>query len=253
MVEWKKLLFAAGGAAATAAIVYYLLKEESEKAKLLPLDGKEKSKDSKAPARRRIEDVTKDEVLQILKEISQSQDEMKGYMKGLTDELLLAELDFDEVYRRVRDVQPDDPLEKYNFTMPEFDQLLDTHQNDSAVRNWISKIMGAPSPDSVPSKKAKEISVKQVLECHWLMYSELESLAALIEGRCKSRNYDNKTVTIAAQAVVGSKVQQKYGITSDEIESAVLQHHAILATDQDFGQVNDKIKTTMGRLINAGS
>lgn len=251
MPEWQKLLVAAGGAAATAAVVYYLLKEDSDKSRALPVD--EKSKAPAAAGKRKVEDVPYEEVLQILKEIAQSQDQMKGHMKRLIKELFKEPMDFDKVYTRVMQVIPADPLDKYQLSMGEFDRLLDTHQNDPKVREWIAKIMGSPSPDSVASDNAKAISVKQVMEVHQLMLQELDALAKKISEKPNLSQYDSKTVTIAAQAIVGYKVEDKFGITSEDIESAVLLHHTVLATDQEFANLNVNIQGTMGKLMQATS
>ena len=44
---------------------------------------------------------------------------------------------------------------------------------------------------------------------------------------------DIKTVTIAAQAIVGAKIEKKFDLTSEDIESAVMMLHTMLAADQD--------------------
>lgn len=228
-------------------MLYYLLKEESAvKALLNELgdeDGKRKLK------KHSVDDITKEQVEQILQEIIQSQQQMKGYMKELISELLSKSLTFEQTYQRVKDVQPSDPLDKYGLSMTDFDQMLDKHQNDPKVRDAIAKIMGAPNPSNASNEKVQGITVKQIIEVHSFMLKELEDLVAYFQTLPNKESFDMKTVTIAAQGMVESKVQQSFSISSDEIESAVLMHHAMLATDQEFADVNVKIQLAMQKLM----
>lgn len=247
-MDWKKILLAAGGAAGAATVLCYLLKEESS-AKQTVVEPTSRSLSAEAGAKSKVEEITKDQVQQILQEIIKSQDLMKGYMKDLTRELLSKKLDFEQTYKRVREVQPADPLEKYGLSMMDFDQLLDKHQGDPAVREAIAKIMGAPHPSSVASDKVQAITVQKIIEVHTFMLKELENLVEEFTGKPNKDSYDLKTVTIAAQAIVGSRVEEKFKITSEDIESAVLMNHSMLATDQEFANINIKIQQTMGKLM----
>merc|ERR1719265_3054558 len=122
--------------------------------------------------------------------------------------------------------------------MMDFDSLLETHQSDPAVRTSITKIMGAPNPSNATSEKVKAITVKKVIDVHNFMLDELQKLEKYMESVPNKASWDTKTVTISAQAFVGSKVQQKFAISSEEIEQAVLLHHAGLSNDQAFLQIN---------------
>jgi hypothetical protein len=246
-MDWKKLLLAAGGAAGVCAVLYYLLKEESAVKSLLndlvDEDGKRELK------KHSVDEITKEQVEKILQEIIKSQEQMKGYMKELTVELLSKSLTFEQTYQRVKDVQPSDPLDKYGLSMTDFDQLLDKHQSDQKVRDAIAKIMGAPSPSSISSEKVQAITVKQIIEVHTFMLQELDKLVGHFQTLPNKESFDMKTVTIAAQAIVGSKIEQSFGITSEDIESAVLMYHTMLATDQEFAAINVKIQHAMGKLM----
>mmetsp|Transcript_75312 Transcript_75312/g.197400 ORF Transcript_75312/g.197400 Transcript_75312/m.197400 type:complete len:247 (-) Transcript_75312:312-1052(-) len=242
-MDAKKLLIAAAGTVAAGAVLYYLLKDDE---KAVTGDGVEKKK-----KKQDVDEITKEQVQQILQEIIKSQDQMKGYMKELTKELLTKSLKFDETYKRVREVQPSDPLEKYGLSMMDFDTLLDKHQGDPAVRESIAKIMGAPNPSTCTSDKVQGISVKKIIDVHNFMQEELDRLVTDFHAMPNRDSYDMKTVTIAAQAIVGSKIEDKFGITSEDIESAVLMHHAMLATNQEFASINIKIQHTMGKLMGA--
>mmetsp|Transcript_121303 Transcript_121303/g.220641 ORF Transcript_121303/g.220641 Transcript_121303/m.220641 type:complete len:255 (+) Transcript_121303:123-887(+) len=244
--DWTKILLAAGGAAGVAAALCYLLKEEPEG----PVSRAQSAGESTAAvSKSKVEDITREQVHQILQEIIKSQELMKTYMKDLTRELLSKKLDFEQTYKRVKEVQPADPLEQYGLSMMDFDQLLNNHQADPAVREAIAKIMGAPSPSNVASEKVQAITVQKIIEVHTFMLKELEKLVDEFSSKPNKDSYDLKTVTIAAQAIVGSKVEEEFKITSEDIESAVLMYHTMLATDQDFANINIKIQQTMGKLM----
>jgi hypothetical protein len=241
---WKKILIAGIGAAGAAAILYYLMKEEPKKKSQA-----QESKDAPAAGKSKVEELSKENVQQILKEIIESQEQMKKYMKDLTKELRTKNMSFDETYDRVRKVQPSDPLEKHQLTMMEFDQLLDKYQSDPMVREAIAKIMGTPNASTQASEKVQGITVKMIIEVHNFMLKELEDLVEKYQGMQKNRELDSKTVTIVAQAIIGAKMETKFDITSEDIESAVLMYHTMLATDQEFANINLKIQHTMGKLM----
>merc|ERR1711920_665352 len=202
---------------------------------------------SKNKPKQRVDEISKEQVQQILQEIIRSQGQMKHYMKDLTKELCSKSLSFEQTYQRVKEVQPEDPLEKYGLSMMEFDQLLDKHQSDPLVKEAIAKIMGAPMPGSTTPDRVQSITVKKIIDVHKFMLEELEKLVQNFQALPNKEQYDMKTVTIAAQACVGSKVEATFGITSEDIENAVLFHHTMLATDQEFASINMQIQHTTGR------
>jgi len=243
MEGWQKLLLAAGASVGVATLVCYLLREDGDSAKTSAFS-EEKKKVGVA-----VEEITKEQVVQILQEIIKSQEQMKGYMKSLTQELMKDSLSFEQTYNKVKEVQPDDPLEKYGLSMMDFDQLLDKHQGDDKVRDLIGKIMGAPHASSCDSEKVKAITVQKIIDVHNFMLEELDRLNNSFQQLPNKSSYDMKAVTIAAQAIVGSKIEHKFGLTSEDIESAVLNFHTTLATDQEFHAINIKIQYTMSKLM----
>merc|ERR1712217_570318 len=93
------------------------------------------------------------------------------------------------------------------------------------------------------------ISVKKVVEVHKFMLKEFEKILDLFMTLPNKESYDTKITIIVAQAIMGMNVEQKFGLTSDEIESAVLMYHTMLATDQEFANVNIQIQHAMGKLM----
>lgn len=241
------MLMMAGGAAGVAAVLYYLLREEPEGSKLVA-DVLEKKEERRV----RVDDVTKEEVQQILNDIVDSQEKMKVHMKELTRELLQKSLSFEETYQRIREVEPDDPLEKYGLSMNDFDQLLNKHQNDPQIREGIGRIMGVSSSSRAASDQDPVIAVSKVVEVHKYMLEELEKSVKKFTELPKKESFDLKTVTLAVQAVVGAHVEEKFSLTSEDIERAVINHHSQLATNQEFATVNMRMQETMARLMQPG-
>jgi len=245
--QWKKAMVVGLGAAGVAAVLYYLMKAEpkASKKKASAQEGK-----ASAGGKANTEEISKETVQEILKEIIASQEKMKGYMKELTKELRSKNLTFEQTYQRVVEVQPSDPLATYNLSMQDFDQLLDRYQSDPNIRDNIAKIMGTPNTNSTASEKVQGISVDGIIKVHVFMFEELEKLVTTYQDIQKTNaGLDMKTVTIVAQATVGAKMEEKFGITSEDIESAVLMHHTHLATHQEFANINTKIQHTMGKLM----
>mmetsp|Transcript_98345 Transcript_98345/g.228038 ORF Transcript_98345/g.228038 Transcript_98345/m.228038 type:complete len:254 (-) Transcript_98345:167-928(-) len=250
MESWKRILLYAGGAAGVAAVLYYLLREEPEVKVGASTNESEESKEKKKMT---VEDVTKEQVQEILNSIVVSQEKMRGHMKALTKQLREnRQMTFEQAYARVREVQPEDPLERHGLSMFDFDQLLNKFQSDSQVRQGIVRIMGVP-PDTAPTSgdKGPQVPASKTVEVHAFMLQELEKLLQYFHTIKDKESYDVKTVTLAAQAVVGAKVEEKYNLSSEDIERAVVTHHSALAMDQEFASINMKMQQTMAQLMGA--
>lgn len=243
MEGWQKLLLAAGGAAGVAGVLYYLLSEDGEGSTASAGDDKKKAEAESGA------EVTKEQVAEILKEIVESQEKMKEHMKKVTVDVIATDLPFAEVYKRVQEVQPSDPLEKRGLAMNDFDQLLCKYENDPQIREGISRIMGVPDPSKLGGGKP-DVSSKTLVDIHKYMLQELQALVkALSEDK---QSYEPKMVTLAAQAIVGAKVEKKYQLTSEDMEHTVMMRHQELATNQEFTSVSMQMQGEMAKLM-AGS
>lgn len=230
-------------------MLYYLLREDPEGNPLAAATGVD------ADDRENVLKVEKfpvEKVRQILSEIVESQEKMKAHMKALTKELLNKSLTFDQTYQRVQEVQPEDPLEKCGLSMMDFDQLLTKHQADPQVREGIQRIMSPADPSSGEGQ-GEPPSAARVIEVHALMLRSLEEIVRDFQALKNKEAYDKKTVVLAAQALIGTRVEEKFGLTSEEIERAVMANHTVLATDQEFAQVNMKMQAMMASLMDTGA
>ncbi|PHJ17270.1 hypothetical protein CSUI_008917 [Cystoisospora suis] len=132
--------------------------------------------------------------------------------------------------------------------MPDFDTLLDKYQHDPQIKDLIVRIMSSSAP-SEPNARGQTIDKAKVIEVHEYMKQELQKLVEYIQKSPSRSKLDVKNVTLTAQAFVGAKVQKKFGLTSEDVESAVIYNHKDLAVDPDFVRVNIAIQTIMNQLI----
>ncbi|CAK0905487.1 unnamed protein product [Prorocentrum cordatum] len=237
--KWKTLAVAGGGVAVAAALLY-VLRKASGAAKA---SGEGHEAAQAAVAKPKLEEVTKEEARS--QEIIVLQDQMKAFIKKFTDEMVSNVLTFEQTYLRVKQVHPPDPLVKYGLSTMDFDQLLEKHQNDPKVREAIAKIMGAPTQDSCASSHVQAITVPKIKEIHAFLLAELETVLGEFEKLPNKDTFDLKTVTIAAQAIVNTKIREKFDITSEDggaCASAPLPPQA-------FTTLNIKIQHIMGKLM----
>lgn len=234
--DWTKILAIAGGATAATALLWYLTREEQGQT-----SGSRGTKSAKRP-----DDMGQKDVIQILDEIIASQEKMSTLMKQMAQTILDEKLVFRQVYERVLLTQPKDPLDQRGLSMMDFDQLLDTHQHDSEVKEKIGLIMSAGSAKATNVKPAPLTEIAMV---HEYMCTEIKKLVTEFQGWNDSRTVDRKVLTIAAQALVASRVQKNYGYSSDQIEACVVANSSTLGQDPQFTALNVQMQQAMGMLM----
>lgn len=253
MEGWKKALLCAAGAGGTAAVLWYLLAEEAEGQtgeEALATPPKQGDDGKSGQGHVAPQDWSKDQVVQILGEMVASQEAMKVLMKNLKAKMFAKDMDFAETYEQVRNVQPDDPLEKHGLSMENFDMLVQKYQHDPQVMQGIMQIMGAP--DEAAAGQGKQPSEKQLIEAHAYMAQELESQAKDFSKVKGQKAWDTKTVAMAIQTMVAAKVEKKYGLSTEDIERGVMQNHQTLSQNAEFHQINQRVQAAMGALMGMG-
>eukprot|EP01066_Platyproteum_vivax_P008565 Platyproteum_vivax@DN3611_c0_g1_i1.p1 len=238
--DWRLWAVVGGGALALAGVAWWVLRDE-------PVLETEDDK-SKTTKKINPKTATADEVYQILKQLNYCQEQVKAAMKKITAELQEKEHTFDEVYQMVAAKQPEDALEKHNLTMQEFDEMMERHSDNHNVREQITQIMGPLPPMIVTGEvppKVQAVTRKTIMDVHTFMLEELDKLVAIFKKLPNRSKYQMKTVTIAAQAIVGAKVEKEFGLQSDDMEAAVWLRQSELASDYDFAQVNLKMQSRM--------
>jgi len=239
-LAWQQWAALAGSAAAAGLVAFYLFKNDSTEA--------QQKEAKKEKGRMNVDEMTKADVLEILQEILKSQESMKTVMKSLTQDLIKNQLTLNQTYHKIKVAQPEDPLEKYGVTMADFDVLLEKHQHDPNVRDAISQIMGAPSNMNL-SPKIQAVTRKTIVQIHEYMLGELKKLVEEFQKHPDRLTMDARTLTMTAQAIIGARVESKFALSSDEIESAVLFNHASLVGDSEFARVNVQMQQTMSQLM----
>lgn len=188
---------------------------------------------------------SKEQVAQVLREIEATQETMRARLKDL-GKTLKPGVTFEETCKQVQALQPEDPLEKRKLSMEDLDRLLEKFQGDPDVQKGVARVMGTPGLGGVSAPPgAKVVPVRDLIAAQAFMLEELEKLGA----NSAAAAYDARTVTLATQALVGARMEKRLGLTSDDVEGAVLAHHAQLAADQEFTMINVRMQAAMEKLI----
>lgn len=250
-MNWKQAAIIAGGTAAAGVLLYYLLRSE-EKTNEDNYDNADRQNIIREKIKKKrfnINDVTKEEVLLVLKDILRSQEKMKFFMKDITNEIAKNNFSFEETYKLVKEIQPEDPLEEYGISVNDFDNFLDKYQFDPSIKEAIGKIMGGPNMQQTDISKLKNISKDTVIEVHEYMLNTLRELIGNLKKHPNRDKYDIKIATIAIQAIVGAKVEDKFKLSCDDVENAVLSLQHLLLADDRFTQINIRMQGAMSELM----
>ena len=240
----SKIAIGSAIAAASAGVVYYLFRTEVQNAtaavSVTPATSQKEKLDMKK--------VTVEKLLEIMEKIVDSQNVMKGIMKNITEEINSANLSFDQTYDLVEERQPKDPMEETGLSMQEFDELLDKYQEDPRILDAIARIMG-PSDEDMASDDGKMLSVKELIDIHQYMLEQLNEIGADVK---KGKTVvDPRTLTVAAQVLVGARVESKFKVSSPAVERSVMMHQNQLATNHQFATINMMMQQAMTELMGA--
>jgi hypothetical protein len=236
-----KIAIAAGVTVAAVGVGYYLV----NKSKVL----------SRAGGKRSVDQITKAQVISIIDEIAEAQTKMKTVTQKAIGDVISKNLTFDQTYDYCLKIQPADPLQKYGLTTGDFDLLLDREQHDHTVRERLAKIMGMQDSASGELGGAqgrstrKSLDAKELVSIHEFMLEQLRSISGEVESKFDRAGVDMRALAVAAQVLVGAKVQQKFGVDTDDIESSIIKHHDALSTDVKFATVNDEIQKLMAKFF----
>jgi len=233
----KKALLLVGGTVGVCALMSYLLNKPAS-----PL--KSRSVDFALSGPAKPGELSKDQVVQILKEMIKLQDEMRAHTKQIIKEVRNGSLTLEQTCKKVQAILPMTPLDKLSLSLTDFNRILANYQEDATVQSAVVQAMSAPTPGSGATEKASSLTVQKLAEIHTFMLKELEQMA---QTKGKS-GHDAKTVTLAAQAIVGAKVEDKFGIVPEDVENAVIMKQTVLATNTDFATLNAQIQGAMAQL-----
>lgn len=204
--------------------------------------------------KRKVDKITKEQVIQIIDEIAAAQNKMKGITQTAIGEVLSKDLNFEQTYDYCLKIQPTDPLQKYGLTTGDFDLLLDREQHDHRVRERLAKIMGIQENNdelaNASGRTRKALEMKDLVSIHEFMLDELKEVSSEVDTKLKrGAGVDLRALAVAAQVLVGAKVQEKFSVDTDDIESSIIKNHDALAKDVKFAQVNEEIQRLMARFF----
>jgi hypothetical protein len=228
---------------ASAGAVYYLFRKDEEA--VATSSDVAASSSAKVVPKINASSVTVEELLGIMNKIMESQNSMKGVMKGITDEIKSGDLGFSAAYELVHQRQPTDPMEEIGLEMDEFDQLLDKYQEDPRIVEAITRIM-SPSEEDMASDDGKILSVKELIDIHRFMLDQLKQIGTEMKVMQAA---DPRTSTATAQVLVGARVEKNFDITSTAVERSVMVHQNQLAGNHEFATINMLMQQAMTELM----
>jgi hypothetical protein len=233
-------------AAISAGVVYYLFRKEEQVA---PVAAASPAAVSSEPIKVDAKKISAEQLLEIMGKIVDSQSSMKTVMKKVTEDIERENLSFAQVFDRVKDLQPNDPMEQTGLTMSEFDELLEKYQEDPRILDAIAKIMG-PSEEDLANDDGKILTVKELVDIHQYMLEEIQRVTGEVKkSKTDKFTSDARTLTVTAQVLVGAKVEQKFKVASQAIERSVMMQQAQLASNHQFATINMMMQQAMGELM----
>lgn len=239
----SKIAAIAGVSLAVAGAAYYIAQKSAIRAQ-------------GGLGKRKVDQITKEQVITIIDEIASAQNKMKAITQTAISEVISRGLNFEQTYEYCLKIQPSDPLQKYGLTTGDFDLLLDREQHDHRVRERLAKIMGMQdSGDELSNAQGrtgarKSLEVKELLTIHEFMLEELRGVSAEVDEKLKrGPGVDMRALAVAAQVLVGAKVQQRFAVDTDDIETSIVKHHEVLSKDVKFANVNDDIQRLMAKFF----
>eukprot|EP00434_Breviolum_minutum_P043878 symbB.v1.2.039132.t1/scaffold6364.1/size18732/1 len=145
--------------------------------------------------------------------------------------------------KRCTEMQLSDPLEKYGLSTVEFNKILGEYEDDPAVHEAVSTLMG--SPPNGAAAASSSLTTSKLLDIHKFMLAEYERLASQPDKGSR----DASIISFAAQAVVAGKTEAQYKISVEDIESAVLVHQGALSSSPEFSEINVKMQKAIAKLM----
>jgi hypothetical protein len=238
MESWQKLLAAAAGATGVAALLYFLLQEDEEDANAEATEAQSGVSLAGSAPGGKSSGLGKEELIEILKEMVESQQGTTFRLKSVSKEMSEGEdLDFDKVYEMVKVADSVDPLQARGLTMNDLEEPLQRSQNDPQVMQAMQALMtGGQETMPAPGGAAKDISVEKITEINNFLLEELDNFMKRHAALPDKSKYAMKTVMIMVQATLDSKVMKKFGYEASDIQAATVASQHLLAKNEAFLQ-----------------
>lgn len=247
-LNWVKALSIAGGAVTVAAISYLLLRDDDSSRSKTEEESKDKNKSGNKQKKDETK-IEKENLLQLLNEMYQLQIDTKNLIKDLTEVAKKNNYDIMSVYNAALSYESKDPLRKYQMQIREFDEVVENYHHDPEVKEALKKLMNPPKSYYPPMPSANVLSVQKIIEIHNFMLKELKLVQPEVEKIPNKNELDPKILAIVIQSIIGGKVEEKFNITSQEVEMSIGMQHSNLTVDVDFAKINIQIQSIMNKMI----
>merc|ERR1719174_2291434 len=233
MESWQKALALTAGAVGVGGVLCYLLSGDDE----AEPEGEPTQRGAlgKAGAGGL---TNKEDFISLLTEIVEtktvSANKLKEVSKKLAQEYDGSKpMDFDDIYKRVKEGDSDvsvDPLEKRGIAPEAIDEgIKQWGDSDPRIQELIYKIM---APEE--STKGKDVELNVLVELHAFMAKEVEAFIGVYKALPDKAKYDSKLVMMAFQVSLDTKVIQKFGIESQDVQQSIMAKQQELQNRPEF-------------------
>lgn len=245
-MNWKKCLTLAGGAAAAVAIAYLLVREDDNQAESKQENEEEKqdSKNTKKECK-----ISKEELLQLLNEMQAMHTETKNMINSLIIAAKKCNYDFMAVYNEAKKKDTIDPLMKRQMVMRDFDNAIEKYHFDPDVSDAVTRLVKGQEfpPDSNMDKPL--MSVDKIIGIHHYMLQELYNVEEEFQALPNKNDLDTKLIAISIQSIISAKVEEKFDVTSEEVEAGISAQQYMLSSNLDFAQLNIEMQSIMNKCV----
>ncbi|GFE53386.1 apicomplexa specific secreted signal peptide [Babesia ovis] len=242
--NYTKALVLTGAAAAAAWFVYYLLQDDGQEDEY-DLYKKDYSTSDTTSASSVVEKMTRNDVLDLLAKIAASQEKAKTLLQKLVKEIIGNGFNesMEDLYNRVVKDVPVDPLKARGLTLFDLDYLVERYQNDPAVRAHIMTMINLPMAEEQDDER--DIAPDEIVSVYEFMLKELQELQNNQQPLTSQPNLNTNAASIAVQAIIAAKVQNKFGYTSVQIDRAITKHQGELGMNTKFARFAMQIQSEM--------
>merc|ERR1712151_930682 len=131
--------------------------------------------------------------------------------------------------------------------MADLDGPLQANQHDPQVMMAMQALMSVSQPTN--GEPVKDLSVQTLTEVNLLMLAELQSFIERFQQLPNKGTYEMKTVMIALQATLDSKVLAKFGHSTEDMQAATQAKQQELGSNKEFVASHEKMQTVMESFI----
>lgn len=209
-------------------------------------------------------DLTRQQVLDLLKETTQVQAEIQQKISLLARKLAKEKGDkkkkkqfsFLEAHQRLVELGlPQEPLERHGIAEEDFQRQVTrfTTENDDEVLNYAEHMLRPAGKGD--RDKVESITKEKIIEIHKFMEKEMHQVLNQFKQlpQEQRRNFSGKACETTAELMVSIAVERQFAIHCEDVEQAVLLHEKALQENAEFTQCTEHLAGMMAHLIGAAN